>query len=280
MDQASLESVLADLHLPAIRFFNSIDSTNAEAWRWIEAGAPHAALVIADEQTAGRGRLQRHWTTVAGSGLAFSMAVLPPSLELANYSRLTGLGALAACQALQTYFSLPARIKWPNDILLEGRKAGGVLVESRWSGDVMNAVVIGIGINIAPESIDPHNLPPQSLNFPVACIEGVLKRPVDRIELLHVVLQKLLDWLPRLASGQFIRTWEDYLAYRGQWVEISHGEVDSNAVQSLGSPKIRIGKVMGLTSDGSLQLSSRSKKVFTVQGGEIHLRPVPLRQPD
>ncbi len=71
MDQPSLESALADLNLPAIRFFTSIDSTNDEAWRWIDAGAPHRALVIADEQTAGRGRFQRHWVTTAGKWAGF-----------------------------------------------------------------------------------------------------------------------------------------------------------------------------------------------------------------
>jgi len=272
MDQASLESILADLHLPAMLFFNSIDSTNAEAWRWVDEGAPHGALVIADEQTAGRGRLRRHWTTVAGGGLAFSLILLSPPLESVNFPHLTGLGALAACQALQKLWSLPAKIKWPNDILLEGCKTGGVLVESRWSGEVLTAVVIGIGINIAPVSIDPTNLPPKSLNFPVTCVEQVLGRPVERTELLHGILQEFLGWLPKLASSQFIQSWESHLAFRGRWVELSNEAPGLSSLQGLEHSEKMIGKVLGLTSDGSLQLSTRSGKIVTLQAGEIHLR--------
>jgi BirA family biotin operon repressor/biotin-[acetyl-CoA-carboxylase] ligase len=217
---------------------------------------------------------------VAGSGLAFSLALLPPSLEPAYHPRLAGLGALAACQALHKLFSLPAKIKWPNDILLEGRKAGGVLVESRWSGEVTNAVVIGIGINIAPVSIDPQYLPLESLNFPATCVEGVLGHPVERTELLHAVLQEFFGWFPRLASGQFIRAWEDDLAYRGQWVELFHGEHGPSSIQSDRHTERLVGRVVGITSDGSLQLSTGSEKVFTVQVGEIQLRPASLQHSD
>lgn len=266
MDQASVETCLADLHLPALRFFTTIDSTNDEAWRWMDAEAPHGALVLADEQTAGRGRLQRRWVTVPDSGLAFSLLLLPPALQPSLISRLTGLGALAACQAFQQLFGLAAKIKWPNDILLENGKVGGVLVEARWSGAQLTAAVIGIGINIAPVSINPGNLPPETLNFPVTCVENAVGHPVDRMEILHAILQELISGQSRLDSSEFLQAWEDNLAFRGQWVELSQGAHDLSG--------IRIGKVIGLDSDGSLRISDRSGKLATVQVGEIHLRPI------
>ncbi|HSB65924.1 MAG TPA: biotin--[acetyl-CoA-carboxylase] ligase [Anaerolineales bacterium] len=273
MDQASVETGLADLLLPAIRFFNSIDSTNNEAWRWMDAGAPHGALVIADEQTAGRGRLQRRWVTVSTGGLAFSMALLAPPLQSIHLSRLTGLGALAACQALQILYKLPAKIKWPNDILLDDRKTGGVLVEARWTGGDLKAAVIGIGINIASISITPENLPPETLNFPVTCVERALGQPVERMELLHAILQSFFSWFSRLDSNEVIQAWEDNLAYRGQWVELSPGHLNLSTHRGTDLSGNRMGKVIGLTSDGSLRLSDKSGKLFTVQAGEIHLRP-------
>ena len=189
MDQTSLETILTDLPVPSVHFFPTLDSTNDEAWRWVDTGAPDGSLVIADEQTAGRGRLHRHWVTIAGSSLAFSLVLLSPSIDPRFYSRLTGIAALAVCQALRTHYSLPALVKWPNDILVNERKAGGVLVETRWSGDDLVAAVIGIGINIAPESVSPAVLPPHSLSFPATYIEGALGHPVDRMELLHTILK-------------------------------------------------------------------------------------------
>jgi BirA family biotin operon repressor/biotin-[acetyl-CoA-carboxylase] ligase len=275
MDQVSVESGLSDLHLPFIRYYPIVDSTNDEAWRWVERGAPHAALVIADEQTAGRGRLKRRWVTIPHAGLAFSLVLRNISSEPMSLNRLTGLGALSTCQALANLYSLPAMVKWPNDILLEQRKAGGVLVEARWNGDELSAVVIGIGINIAPESISPQHLPAARLTIPAACVEDVLGRAVDRLELLHGILQEFFRWLPRLASLEFIHTWESCLAYRGQWVEFTRGVELSTDVHSQARPLATTGKVVGLNQDGSLRLLTGSGELESAQAGEIHLRPVP-----
>ncbi len=273
MDQPSLESALADLNLPAIRFFTSIGSTNDEAWRWIDAGAPHSALIVADEQTAGRGRFQRHWVTIAGSGLAFSLVLQSPPLDPQLVNRITGLGALAVAHALQEKYTLPAQIKWPNDVLLDQRKVAGALVEALWTGQNLKAVIIGIGINIAPESVNPVNLPAEGLNFPATCVENALGHSVDRLEFLHAILKEFFSWLPRLSSQDFIRAWEDRLAYHDQWVELSvENSPQGSHAETVPLP-FQEGKVIGLTPDGSLKLLTRFGKLVTVQVGEIHLRP-------
>ena len=273
MDQPSLESILADLNLPAIRFFTSIGSTNDEAWRWIDTGAPHHALVVADEQTTGRGRFQRHWVTTAGSGLAFSLILRSPPFDPLLVSRITGLGALAVAHALHIKYTLPSQIKWPNDILLDQRKVAGVLIEAHWTGQNLNAVIIGIGINIALESVNSVNLPPEGLNFPATCVESVLGRSVDRLEFLHAILKEFFSWLPRLSSQDFIREWEDQLAYREQWVELSVENSAQPSHPEALSPPIQVGKVIGLSPDGSLKLLTRFGKLVTVQVGEIHIKP-------
>ena len=279
MDQLSLESTLADLNLPAIRFFPSIGSTNDEAWCWMDAGAPHAALVITDEQTAGRGRFHRRWFTTAGNGLAFSLILLSPPLDPQLVNRITGLGALAVAQALQSKYALTAQIKWPNDILLDQRKVAGILVEARWNGPNLKAVIIGIGINIAPDSVNPANLPAEGLNFPATCIENELGHPVDRLELLYATLKALFTWLPQLNTQDFIREWEGCLAYRDQWVELSVVDSAQSAYPEAAPLSKLVGKVIGLTPDGSLKLLTKSGTLVTAQVGEIHLRPAPVGHP-
>jgi BirA family biotin operon repressor/biotin-[acetyl-CoA-carboxylase] ligase len=275
MDQPSLESALADLPISGIRFFSTIDSTNDEAWRWIDHGATHAALVIADEQTAGRGRYQRHWVTVAGSALAFSLVLSSPQLEAQHIQRLTGLGALAVCQALYGLYGLPAEIKWPNDILCRERKVGGILAETRWQGEAVEAAVMGIGINIASVSISPQYLPVEGLNFPVTCVEAELGHPVERLELLHGILEQVFRWYRQLASPEFLSAWEDKLAYRNQWVELTMVNPSPSTQAQVEPSAEYIGKVLGLDSDGALKLRSQSGRLFTVQVGEVQIKPQP-----
>ena len=273
MDQPSLEATLADLDLSAIRYFQCLDSTNDEAWRWIDTGASDRALVIADEQTAGRGRSQHRWVTRPGMGLAFSLILLSPPFDPQLVSRLTGLGGVAVRNVLQRKYNLPAQIKWPNDILIDQHKAGGVLSETRWDGETLKAVIIGIGINIAPESVSALNLPSEGLNFPATCIETTLGRPVDRLELLHAILHELFAWLPRLSMPDFILEWETCLAFRDQWVEFSH-EVPRQLTKMEDAPvPIEVARVMGLTQDGSLKLINTDGELITASVGEIHLIP-------
>lgn len=274
MDQESLESRLAGLNLPAIRYLPTIDSTNDEAWRWLDAGAPHGALVIANEQAAGRGRSGRHWVTTASGGLAFSLILRSPPLNPDILPRLAGLGAVATCQVLQNGYYYPAQVKWPNDILLGLRKAGGVLVESRWDGGDLLAVVIGIGINIATSSINLEFLPADELNLPATCVEAALGHPVDRMDFLFALLKEFFYWLPSLESPEFIHAWDSHLAYRGQWVELTTGLAAPSANLEENRFTSAIGKLIGITGDGSLQLLDNSGKLITAQAGEIHLRPL------
>jgi BirA family biotin operon repressor/biotin-[acetyl-CoA-carboxylase] ligase len=279
MDQPSLESSLADLGLPAIRFFQSIDSTNDEAWRWVDSGAPHCALVIADEQTVGRGRLQRRWVTAAGGSLAFSLVLRSPPFTPQLIHRLTGLGALATCNALCSKYGLLAQIKWPNDVLLNDRKVAGVLVEAHWAGEILKAAVIGIGINIAPESVNPAILPAEGLNFPATSMEDALGHSVARLELLHAVLEELFGWLPKLSSQEFIRRWEASLAYLNQWVDLSVESSPQSALLEAGPPQGQVGKVIGLAPDGSLKLLTPTGELVIAQVGEIRLRLRPTDEP-
>lgn len=269
MKQNELESRLADLSLGGIRYLDRVDSTNDEAARWIAAGAPDLALVIANEQTAGRGRFGHQWFTPPEAALAFSLVVYPTLQDANLLPRMTALGSLAVCDALRNRYGLSAQIKWPNDILLERRKAAGVLVEAQWTGSRLAAMVLGIGINVSPAAVPPD----AEVRFPATCVDNARGKPVDRVELLYGILAEFIHRRMRVSAPEFLKAWENHLAYRGEWVQVFAGEQgDGNT--GIEKPPLQEGQVIGLAADGSLRLITRSGEVVTAQFGEVRLRPV------
>lgn len=271
MDQEKLAKFLADLPLGGIRFLKSTGSTNDEAALWIEEGAPDLALVVAEQQTAGRGRMGRTWHTPPGAALAFSLVLHPEQDGHYILPRHTALGALAVGDALHSLYGLMPKVKWPNDVLLERRKVSGVLVEAQWSGGDLAALILGIGINVAPASVVMDS----QLRYPATCVEEVLGRKVDRIELLGAVLSKILEWRPRLSSPAFLQSWEERLAFRGEWVNVYPGQSPGKDglprdMESLPAP-VYEGEIIGLAPDGSLRLRTRSGEIVIINVGEVRL---------
>jgi BirA family biotin operon repressor/biotin-[acetyl-CoA-carboxylase] ligase len=259
MDLHALQSLLSDLPLDSVAYFKVLDSTNAQAERWVENGAQHLSLVVADEQTAGRGRSGRAWFTPCGAALAFSLILRPEQIGSTSLPRLTGLGALAVCEVLNREYDLQAQIKWPNDVLVGGRKLTGVLVEADWQGEDIRSAVLGIGINVAPDSVPPES----EVVFPATCVETALGSPIDRWTLMEEVLRVLLSRLPDIHQDEFLQAWEGNLAYQREWVQLLRE----------GSEPV-IGRLLGLKSDGSLRLALPNGEEKFFQAGEIHLRKV------
>src|SRR5258708_20494398 len=127
MNARQLQAALRDIPLGGLRFFESIGSTNDEALAWSTDGARDMSLVVADEQTSGRGRSGRRWFTPPGTALALSLILRPTAGEQNYPARMTGLAALVLVDALRNH-RLQARIKWPNDILLDPQKTARILV--------------------------------------------------------------------------------------------------------------------------------------------------------
>lgn len=258
MNQNELKKSLLQLELGDIKYFDSTGSTNDEALAWAANDAPDLSLVIADEQTAGRGRLGRKWITPKGTALAFSIILTPTTEEKSHLTRLVGLAALAVAQALQKR-GLSPQIKWPNDILVRGRKVGGILTESVWTGEDVECIVIGIGINFSKDSVPPSEM----LQFPATSLEEELGQAPDRVEVLHDILAELIELRPRLGSSEFIGQWESQLAMRGETVQ----------VDSENAPTVT-GQVDGLESDGSLRIRNEYGESVTVRFGDVRLRPL------
>jgi BirA family biotin operon repressor/biotin-[acetyl-CoA-carboxylase] ligase len=258
MNEIQLEQYLSPIPLSALRHYDTISSTNDEALAWASQGAPDLSLIIADEQTSGRGRMNRKWFTPPHSALAMSLILSPTTIERMHPARTTGLLALSLAESLLKLGLVP-QIKWPNDVLLTNRKVAGILVESSWLGEELDALVLGLGVNVLNVSVPPA----EQLSFPATSIETELGHPIERMELLRDILLRALDWRPNLGTDAFLESWEGSLAYRGQQVHVegrSEGPV--------------IGEVLGLDTDGGLRLRDEHGKSVTVQFGEVHLRPL------
>ncbi len=134
-----------------IEYYQILNSTNSEAWELIDDGVEHGTVVITDNQTAGKGRGSNAWTSSPDRSLTFSTILLPDSIL--NFSMIPLAAGIAVAKAMEP-FEIQAELKWPNDILMAGKKAGGILCESKYRGGVLIAMVVGIGINVNEEAED------------------------------------------------------------------------------------------------------------------------------
>lgn len=256
MNQHELDQQLSDLPLGDVRFFNSIGSTNDEAIKWAAKGVADLSLIVADEQTAGRGRLDRPWFTPAATALAFSLILRPSAEEMPHLSRIVGLAALALIDAIG-HLRLAPQIKWPNDILLNGRKVAGILIELTWAGDEVDYVVIGVGVNVAKGASPTTDV----LRFPAISLEHLLGEVPDRISLLHDFLASFMDMRQHIHTSSFMAAWEKSLAY-----------YDKEVRAEMGGGQVVTGKVVGLESDGSLKIRDEHGKTVPVRFGDVRLR--------
>jgi BirA family biotin operon repressor/biotin-[acetyl-CoA-carboxylase] ligase len=174
-----------------LRHFETIDSTNTEALRWIKENpsAPEGAVVVAEHQSAGRGRWGREWLSEPGRSLMFTV-VLRPRFGVERSGLLTIAAGVACAEGLARRTGLPMSLKWPNDVMVEGRKVAGILAESQLSGSALETAVVGMGINFEWPSDDlPEEIVARatSLSLATAAADGPLP---GRDEVLRSILQE------------------------------------------------------------------------------------------
>lgn len=253
-DLAAMRAALAgSVFRDKLHFSPLTDSTNSDALDAARSAAPHGSVYFADEQWAGRGRGGHEWRSAAGEGLYVSV-LLRPSVPAARLPLLPLAAGLAAAQAIRSAAGLTVDLRWPNDLLLGPRKAGGILVESKIEGQMAGFAVVGIGINVHQRAFDP------GLSTPATSLDQESGRRISRQLLLVSLLESLEREMTSLldpTAGVKIpaRVAEASTWIRGRRVEV-HG------------PQACIGVTAGLDNNGFLLVRTQVGLV-TVQTGGI-----------
>ncbi|MCK5014055.1 MAG: biotin--[acetyl-CoA-carboxylase] ligase [Candidatus Omnitrophica bacterium] len=209
-----------------IRYFDSIASTMDAAFQLGVEGVGEGTVVCAESQTKGKGRLGRNWASPKGKGIYMSV-ILRPALTPADLTQLTLLGAVAVCEAVGKFCDVPAKIKWPNDILVNNKKLAGILTESSAEMDRVRFVVVGIGVNV---STPLSQMPPHSTS-----IKNETGKKVSRVVLMREILRSLESWYMTLGGNGFasvITRWKELSSTLGRHIRLvdPSGNVEGEAI--------------------------------------------------
>ncbi len=242
----------------SFRYHDEIESTNLEAKSLATAGAPQGTVVIAESQTAGRGRLGRRWTSPAGKGLLFSVILRPP-VAMVDAHLLTLVAAVATAEAIEEITAAKPSIKWPNDLYIDDRKVGGILLEVAGEQDAIEWVIVGIGLNVNTEYTEL----PVSLRRTAVSLKMATGRPVDRSDLLANVLLKLERHYLHAVREGFQETLSgfrqrDYLAKRNISVQTRQGHL--------------VGEAVGIDDQGALLVQLPHRHIRRFHAGDVTLR--------
>lgn len=242
--------------------FESLPSTNTEAARLASQGAAEGLSIVAEEQTAGRGRLQRTWLSPKGAGLYFSV-LLRPAIPQDRWPLITFMAALAAGDALLEGAGVHTDIKWPNDLLSSERKICGILAEAIET-QAGRAVVVGIGINLTSDAFSPELA---NVATSVAAVSG---RSPERETILAALLRGLGRWYSLMqepgGAEKIVAAWTSRSSYAaGRAVQVTNGD------------EVWQGVTRGIEGDGALRLETETDGIKLVRAGDVSLRTVSRR---
>lgn len=234
--------------------FESLTSTNTEAATRAAQGATQGLCIVAREQTRGRGRLQRTWVSPAGAGLYFSL-LLRPRVDAGVWSLLPLMAALAVADTLDEAFELKVDVKWPNDILVHGRKLCGILVETIET-NLGRAVILGIGINLTTAAFPPD------LDRIATSLQEATGVSPDADALLQSLLGTLSNryelWQTAGGADAIRDEWQKHSSYaQGKRVRVVNGS------------EIVEGTTRGLESDGALRVETDAGEIKVMRAGDV-----------
>lgn len=242
----------------SIEYHARIDSTNDLAKSLAKQGAPEGLVVVAEEQTKGRGRRGRSWASPFGLGIWVSV-LLRPATPPFEAPKTALLAALAVARAIEETAGIEARVKWPNDVLVGGKKVAGILVEMDAELDEVRSLVVGAGINV---NVPVHELPEEVRALATSLLEAT-GRTVDRVALLSKFLFHLeayyFQWL-EAGFGPILTALRQKAAYLGQPVQIVE------------ATRRWEGVAVDIAPDGALLVREGSGAVVPVYAGDVSLR--------
>jgi BirA family biotin operon repressor/biotin-[acetyl-CoA-carboxylase] ligase len=200
---------------------DEVDSTNTLAASLAEEGAPDGLVVVAESQTQGRGRMQRRWQSPMGLNLYFS-AVLRPRWNLAGSPPLSIAAGVAIAEVVEQVIADAPQLKWPNDVLVGGRKVAGILVEAAAQRHELKHIVLGIGVNV-----NQIEFPPELASRATSLALASGRPWVDRTEVLALLLGRLEHWIDLLSRDSqhaVVERWCSFAPWLGSEVRVTHGE--------------------------------------------------------
>ena len=230
--------------------YPSLASTNEAAKQEAQQGAAEGTVVVADEQTAGKGRIKRAWLTPKGN-IALSI-ILYPSVTYLPY--LIMVASLAVIHSIEAVTGLKSQIKWPNDVLIKGRKVCGILIENKVRGEVVDYSVIGIGINV---NLKLHDFP--EILATATSLSDELGRDVSCLSLIRRLLAEV-ESLYSTSGDSLYEEWRDSLVTLGKKVRVKSGE---NTYEGIAES---VGR------DGSLLLRCADGTMTKIVAGDVTLR--------
>jgi len=235
-------------------YFTETGSTNDEAFSLGLAGAPQGTVVIADSQTKGKGRMQRLWHSPKNSNI-YTSVILRPPVQPSKASQIPIAAGVAVAEVLETYCPDKVRLKWPNDVLVEGKKVCGILAQMKTFADAVDFVVLGIGINVnLSREQFPRDI--QEIATSLAVETG---REISRLELiisLYENLEKCYKKLLQKGFGPIKEKWLELAPMIGRTVQVTFKDETLE------------GKATGLDDDGSLILLTEGAKEIKVSAGD------------
>jgi BirA family biotin operon repressor/biotin-[acetyl-CoA-carboxylase] ligase len=251
-----IQQALAEIEfVRRIEYLTTIGSTNDVAKQLGVSGAPEATLVIADEQTAGHGRLGRAWYSPPGTAIAMSL-LLRPKFPAALAYRLTLLAGLATAEALEQVTGLPIKLKWPNDVVIEQearskrqnmaiQKLGGILTETSIFGQNIEFAVVGLGLNVNMDLHGRDDLPEAT------SLMMQLGHEIDRLEILRALVERFATRYAIIDRDDNLRAdWSARLTTLGRQVIARRGE---ESVAGLAESVDESGALLIRADDGTLQ---------------------------
>ena len=241
-----------------IYYFDVTDSTNTQAKSLGEGIAPHGTLVVAESQESGRGRRGRSWQSPAGSGI-FMTLLLKPDINPNNASMLTLVAAIAVAEGMEKMLDFSVKIKWPNDIIIGGKKVCGILTEMSAQTDYVNHIVIGLGINVHNESF------PEEISDVATSIYLETGRHINRAMLIEAIWEEFEIYyecyLKTEDLSEIVAEYDKYLVNRKEKVRV------------LDSKDPYEGTAMGITNRGELIVDTWEARRL-VSAGEVSVRGV------
>jgi len=240
-----------------VHHFETLDSTNNYAKELAAREAPEGTVVIAETQTLGRGRLGREWDSPPGVGLYVSV-VLRPQLPPMELPQITLTAAVAVVRATHRVTHVTPGIKWPNDLIVHGKKLGGILTEMETESDRIRHVVIGLGLNVNNAVFPPE------LAKTATSLAQVVGGTLSRVELLKAWLEEFEDLYKRFLNQGFpeiLEEWKRYAVTLGRAVTVRQG------------PREISGQAVDVASDGALLLLTPAGEIVRVTSGEITPEP-------